>query len=570
MPSTNGHKKTALLYTRVSDDKQRDHGHSLSDQRRELEAWAAKEGYDILQVIEDAAWSGGDLARPGMDELRNRVAWGGVDAVVVLFRDRLARGVYAGLLAEEFAQHGCQLIALNAQVDDSPEGELHGGMLDVIAAWERKKIAERTKRGRLEKVRRGKVIAGRMAKYGRAKYGFKLNAAHDGLVVDEEAMSVVWRMFYMVAVEKKSLRAVKKTLEAESVPTPTGRTKYWSMSVIRDCLLNDVYRPHTFEEIAQLVTPEVAAQLDPNKHYGVWWFGKRRSTRIQVSEPGVNGRVYRKKLKATIKPREEWIGVPVPDSGIPRELVDAARADVQDNTRPSNAGRRFWELSGGIARCGGCGHALVPVTATCSKYGRKYFYYACRAKHKHVREACAGGKHHPAVKLESQVWEFVRSLLCNPDQLRADLEQVIELERNTTVRGNPKREAKVWLDKLAEVDHKRSAYQDQQAEGLITMDELRTKLAALDTTREVARKELEALRGREERIEELERDKDALLESYAALAPEAIESLTPEERRRVHEMFQLRVVVDPDGRVEVSGAFVEGTEFSELSASSTR
>ncbi len=124
----------------------------------------------------------------------------------------------------------------------------------------------------------------------------------------------------------------------------------------------------------------------------------------------------------------------------------------------------------------------------------------------------------------------------------------------------------MWLDKLAEVDHKRSAYQDQQAEGLITMDELRTKLAALDTTREVAQKELEALRGREEHIEELERDKDALLESYAALAPEAIESLTPEERRRVHEMLRLKVVVNPDGGAEVSGALVEATEFSELSA----
>ncbi len=55
MPSTNGHKKTAILYTRVSGDKQRDHGYSLSDQRRELEAWAAKEGYDVLKVIEDGA-----------------------------------------------------------------------------------------------------------------------------------------------------------------------------------------------------------------------------------------------------------------------------------------------------------------------------------------------------------------------------------------------------------------------------------------------------------------------------------------------------------------------------------
>jgi UDP-3-O-[3-hydroxymyristoyl] glucosamine N-acyltransferase len=49
---------------------------------------------------------------------------------------------------------------------------------------------------------------------------------------------------------------------------------------------------------------------------------------------------------------------------------------------------------------------------------------------------------------------------------------VIEEERRA-LRGNPAQEIKAWARKLAEVDRKRSAYQDQQAEGLITLDELR-------------------------------------------------------------------------------------------------
>jgi hypothetical protein len=52
--------------------------------------------------------------------------------------------------------------------------------------------------------------------------------------------------------------------------------------------------------------------------------------------------------------------------------------------------------------------------------------------------------------------------------------------------GNPDKEVEAWAKKLAEVDSKRSAYRDQQAEGLITLDELRTKLAALEETRAVA------------------------------------------------------------------------------------
>ena len=67
------------------------------------------------------------------------------------------------------------------------------------------------------------------------------------------------------------------------------------------------------------------------------------------------------------------------------------------------------------------------------------------------------------------------------------------------------------------MDRKRSAYQDQQAEGLITLDELRTKLAALEETRSVALAELEALRSRREQIERLENDAHVLLEHYAGM-----------------------------------------------------
>jgi predicted site-specific integrase-resolvase len=52
------------------------------------------------------------------------VATGSVNAVVVLFRDRIARGVYAQLLAEEFRNNGARLVALNSRGDDSPDGEL--------------------------------------------------------------------------------------------------------------------------------------------------------------------------------------------------------------------------------------------------------------------------------------------------------------------------------------------------------------------------------------------------------------------------------------------------------------
>jgi len=86
-------------------------------------------------------------------------------------------------------------------------------------------MAERSRRGKLRKAREGKVIAGRMARYGSACYGFALNDAHDALIVDEEKMAVVRLVFRMVGVEGQPINAAKRTLDASGVPTPTGKAR---------------------------------------------------------------------------------------------------------------------------------------------------------------------------------------------------------------------------------------------------------------------------------------------------------------------------------------------------------
>jgi hypothetical protein len=145
---------------------------------------------------------------------------------------------------------------------------------------------------------------------------------------------------------------------------------------------------------------------------------------------------------------------------------------------------------------------------------------------------------------------------------------MIELERER-VRGNPEREAKAWLNKLAETDRERRGYQRLAANGHMTDEELDEALAELEETRTTAKRELEALAGQRECLEQLEREKDALLENYAALAPEALESLEPEERHRIYKMLKLRVIVGSDGGFEVNGAFGGALSVCELEPSSS-
>ncbi len=127
-------------------------------------------------------------------------------------------------------------------------------------------------------------------------------------------------------------------------------------------------------------------------------------------------------------------------------------------------------------------------------------------------------------------------------------------EEHAVGRGNPEREAKAWLDKLAETDRRREGYLDLAADSLMDKDELRAKLAALAETRLVAERELRSIEGRKARLRDLERDKEALLEEYSGLMPETLEALTAEERHAVYGKLRLRVVYHKDGPFEVIGA----------------
>jgi hypothetical protein len=97
---------------------------------------------------------------------------------------------------------------------------------------------------------------------------------------------------------------------------------------------------------------------------------------------------------------------------------------------------------------------------------------------------CAQG-HIKAARVEDAVRRLFSSLLKDPDSIRLGMEEPIEQEREATHR-DPKRDATPWEEKMAKCSRLRSAYQDQQAAGLMTLEELASKLAKLEEIRSVA------------------------------------------------------------------------------------
>ena len=562
--------KSAILYARVSTDEQARSGYSLAQQLEALRVYAAREGLQVLEEVADPGHSGASLERPGMDRVRDLVAAGNISVVLAQDRDRFAREpAYLYLLKQEFSERDAKLRALNDRGDDSPEGQLTDGILDQLAKFERAKTAERTRRGKLRKAREGKIICGHTP-----GYGFRYNDRRDGYEVEPSHMAVVRRIFEMVGTGGEGIYGVCRALERASIPSPKGNT-VWVKPTVKGILCDDAYRTLDREQMQTLVEEgrlgaDVLSRLDPDARYGIWWFNRAHKTQKRVAVETPNGREYKTRSKTVARPRSEWIAVPVPDCGIPPELVDAAREAIKGNRSPSSAGRRVFDLSGGVLHCSGCARRMIGASVLDPKTGRRYFYYECtRLRNRDGRACGAKVRRARADALEPRIWGFVSGLLLDPDRLRSGLRAMIEKEERSS-RGDPQRELELWHEKLREAERMRSGYQDLAARGLLTYEELGGKLAALEETRETARRELEDLRGRREELERLKGDRDAILQSYAGLTVEALDALSPEQRNRLYKMLKLNVVLRDDGTPEVSGSLCGSLEIPGDEISCTR
>ena len=138
--------KRVAIYLRVSKSKQ-----ETSNQRRELEAVAARSGWQIVKVYEDAGISGakGRDKRPGLDAMMKAVNAREFDMVAAWSVDRLGRSL-TDLLAILQGLHdkGVDLFLHQQGLDTSTTaGKAMFQMLGVFAEFERGIIRERVNAG---------------------------------------------------------------------------------------------------------------------------------------------------------------------------------------------------------------------------------------------------------------------------------------------------------------------------------------------------------------------------------------------------------------------------------------
>jgi site-specific DNA recombinase len=580
----------AVAYVRVSSEEQRKHGYSLDDQERELRVQIGLRDWELVEVVRDEGISGADPNRPGLRRIEELAGEGRCDVALATKRNRWFRDIEHRRRYERgLRRMGASIAALN----DSGSA-IADGVDDLLGEEQRREIARETRRGRRARARKGEVVA------GVAPFGFRFSADRKTFEVEEPEATVVRRIFSMAAGGTR-LSGIASALVADGVPTPrgfrgvrgSGDGKTRSRLVLRQIVLSDCYLPHPAADLAALVEAgnldATVAERAPDPA-GVWWFAWRGVEKGYEEEGG--------RREFWDNPEAEHIAVPIPDAGVPREQVEEARRRVLANRAHSNGGRRFWELSGGILHCP-CGRRMASHTAK-RKAGRE-FYYVCGLRRSNHGRCEHGTRYHRAGQTEAKVRSLVLGLLARPDEVRRRAEEYVRSEEWRLMASSHDLAGRE--ERLRGVEQRRGALIDLAADGTITREDLRAKLAGLDAERDGLRRELNALRNTEEQAErlrelpelaeELARELPHLLDARRVvrdhdtipnertgenplgiyrLTTDRIRHLTEEEvtrreqeaederaarYRAAYEDLGLRVIAHPDGTLEASWGFGE-------------
>src|SRR3954462_14273264 len=221
----------AALSARVSTERQ-ERQQTIDSQLAALRAWAEAQGHSLVEqhVFGDEGYSGSRLDRPGLDGLRDAVRDAAIDVVAVLSPDRLARKyAYQVLLLEEFRRAGCEVAFLQRPISDDPNDQLLLQIQGAIAEYERAVLAERFRRGKLQKARAGQVLAGR-APYG-YRYIHRREESLGHLVIDEAEADLVRTLYTWLTEEWMTIRQILKRLNFGPWMPRSGRPP-WSASPV--------------------------------------------------------------------------------------------------------------------------------------------------------------------------------------------------------------------------------------------------------------------------------------------------------------------------------------------------
>lgn len=430
--------KLAAIYARVSTARQEEE-QTIKTQLSAVNELVQKSGLNVVEKYIDEGWSGDVLARPALDKLRQDAKAKLWQVVVIYDPDRLARRYsYQELVMDELRETGIEVVFVTIASPKNSEDKILYGVRGLFAEYERAKIGERFRLGKLRKVKEGHILVSEPL-YG-YRYIAKQDKVHGYYEINEEEARVIKMVFDWIDREGLTLRAVIRRLQELGIKPRKSKRGVWATSTLSKLLQNKAYIGEA--------------------HWG--------SSYAVVPEKPTNKAKYRriKKSSRRMKPEAEWFTIPVPPI-VDKDVFLRVRAKIEANFLLSQRNTKNEYLLTGRIYCP-CGRKRSGE----GPQRGKHLYYRCtdRVLSFPLPHTCQEKSLNARI-VDRVVWNGIARLITSPELMR---EQILHWKNSQHEKaGSSVADVQFIKKEIAKLKEQEDRYNKAYGGGLFTIEQLK-------------------------------------------------------------------------------------------------
>ena len=380
--------KLTAIYARVSTARQEEE-QTIKTQLSAVNELVQKSDFRVVEEYIDEGWSGDILARPALDKLRQDAKAKLWDVIVVYDPDRIARRYsYQELVMDELREAGIEVVFVTISAPKNSEDKILYGVRGLFAEYERAKIGERFRLGKLRKVKEGHILVSEPL-YG-YRYIAKKEMAHGYYEINEEEARVVRLMFDWIDQDGLTLKGIIRKLHEMGIKPRKSKRGVWATSTLSTLLKHKAYIGEAHWGSSYAVAPEKPTS-------------KEKYRKI-------------KKSSRRTKQESEWFTIPVP-AIVDKDVFARVQDKIKANKLLSHRNTINEYLLAGRIYCV-CGRRRAGE----GPQRGKHLYYRCvdRELASPLPRTCmeAGVNARIADRL---VWDEVADLMTSPELMQNEI-----------------------------------------------------------------------------------------------------------------------------------------------------
>ena len=488
-------------YCRVSTDNEKQL-YSLENQKEFFTEYADKNGHTLVKIYADEGISGTSLKkRTEFLRLMSDARLGIFDMVVCKDVSRFARNTVDLLNSiRELKSMGIVLSFLNANMVSHGESELVLTLMGAVAQEESVNLSKR--------IKFGKKVTGKKGRAPRMIFGYD-HIDNYTLAINLIEAEVVRLIFDLYTVEGYGCRKISLELNRRGLTTKNGCS--WDSKGVRRVLTNSIYCGEYVNckfEVQDCLTGKLIS--------------KPEEEHVHHSRPEwaiVSPETFEKAQNLLGKRREQY------DSGIPFR-------EARNSTK---------HLFSTLIKCENCGRSFARKHYT-RVDGSERAFWKCATNDRYTAEQCENTVKIDECVLVDAIREYFLSIIKDKDGFIRELAEDIQGGRSE----NDKKDISLEIEqKKAKLEVKRNRYQEMYVNDVMTLTELKDKLAALD--KELSH--LDKLLGNCQKVEktdrELAEERKRIIENIERFL--TLESVTNIDLRQIID----QITVNKDGEVKI-------------------